>query len=709
MVIDSNGDIITGSWKATTIEVAKGGTGVARLAENSVLIGNGTNAVESVDMSGKGTILVGQENGNPTPLSIGATNDHVLTIDSNTDTGLKWAAASGGVSGTAYATDLKIGRDAANYIDFATTANEISLHTNGSERMVILNNGNVGIGTNNPQQKLDISGGYLGVRSTSEDTDSVIYIGAPYNQETNVAYKGAIYFDAETSYSTGKLHICNRDVENDNGNGNNTSAGVDDARISILPNGNVGIGTTDPDGILHVHGGGNSTYNIFSRSDTKWFYIHSGSSNPAIGWDSGGSLRLGTSITNVGDDFSEKMRINSSGNVGIGTTTPGSQTRLGVMGGAIRIDYGQNERDFFAAYTQRTGDEGRFILRWSGSGNDFNVQLRMYNNNSNKEDQAGFFENSGNEGSFTFTGQHRSLMNKNYTSDSKGLIVSSNGKFINMDNSLNPKINQTLPYCVLSDIDNDIRVYGVISDKEDSSDQRCAGAGFVKTIPKTNTNEERIFINSLGEGAIWVSDKNGPLINGNYITSTTIPGYGGKQTLEENRLMNYTVAKITCDCDFSLTKIPKQKLKTITVTETLQRKVEEDVTESKEKTEINFDETLNRYVQTTVTEEVTTKQIVKDTYDLYDSEGNIIGTHEVEREESYDITKTEIDYDENGDVQYEDDLDENGNQQMVYKYETRFLQEDGTLLVDEADYNTRLANGESVYIACFVGCTYHCG
>lgn len=29
-------------------------------------------------------------------------------------------------------------------------------------------------------------------------------------------------------------------------------------------------------------------------------------------------------------------------------------------------------------------------------------------------------------------------MNKNYTSNSKGLIVSSNGKFINMDNSLNP-------------------------------------------------------------------------------------------------------------------------------------------------------------------------------------------------------------------------------------------------------------------------------
>mgnify|MGYP000689744500 FL=1 len=46
---------------------------------------------------------------------------------------------------------------------------------------------------------------------------------------------------------------------------------------------------------------------------------------------------------------------------------------------------------------------------------------------------------------------------------------------------------------------------------------------------------------------------------------------------------------------------------------------------------------------------------------------------------------------------------------MVYPLETRFLQADGTLLTDEADYTTRLGNGEEVYIACFVGCTYHCG
>ena len=64
--------------------------------------------------------------------------------------------------------------------------------------------------------------------------------------------------------------------------------------------------------------------------------------------------------------------------------------------------------------------------------------------------------------------------------------------------------------------------------------------------------------------------------------------------------------------------------------------------------------------------------------------------------------------DTNGDVQYEDDLDVNGAQQMIFPLETRFLQADATQIT-ETEYNTKLSAGESVYIACFVGCTYHCG
>ena len=67
-----------------------------------------------------------------------------------------------------------------------------------------------------------------------------------------------------------------------------------------------------------------------------------------------------------------------------------------------------------------------------------------------------------------------------------------------------------------------------------------------------------------------------------------------------------------------------------------------------------------------------------------------------------------LDLDSSGNIQFEDDLDSDGNQQQVYPFETRFLLADGTQIT-ETEYTTRLTNNESVYIACFVGCTYHCG
>jgi hypothetical protein len=54
----------------------------------------------------------------------------------------------------------------------------------------------------------------------------------------------------------------------------------------------------------------------------------------------------------------------------------------------------------------------------------------------------------------------------------------------------------------------------------------------------------------VGEGAIWVSDfpEGKALESGDYITSSDIPGIGMRQDSEF--LTNYTVAKITMDCNF---------------------------------------------------------------------------------------------------------------------------------------------------------------
>jgi len=50
----------------------------------------------------------------------------------------------------------------------------------------------------------------------------------------------------------------------------------------------------------------------------------------------------------------------------------------------------------------------------------------------------------------------------------------------------------------------------------------------------------------------------------------------------------------------------------------------------------------------------------------------------------------------------------NVNFNSTTDFETRFLLPDATQIT-ETEYNTKLAAGEQVYIACFVGCTYNCG
>ena len=391
------------------------------------------------------------------------------------------------------------------------------------------------------------------------------------------------------------------------------------------------------------------------------------------------------------------MTISDNGNIGIGTTNPGAP---------LQIDQ------------SASNDAIRFVPENDG------LTWRLYATNDNKfwiylnngGTKGGYVDGTLNESNLTFTGQHRCILNKNIDENSKGLIVSSTGKYVNINNSLNTNINESLPICTITNSVNDIKILGVISDKEDTNNNRTYNAGnFVTPYEKTNKNEQRMFINSLGEGAVWVCNKNGALTNGDYISSSSVSGYGMKQILNQNILANHTVAKITCDCDFSLTKIVKQKLKVITTTETYEENVTQDVQKTNTETKIRYDETLQKYVEEQITITTTEKEQVYDTFNLYDSSGNVLldadgnaRTHQVERKQTLTKTVTEIDYDANGDVQYEDDLDENGNQQMIFPLETRFLQADATQIT-ETEYNIRLAAGEPVYIACFVGCTYHCG
>ena len=341
----------------------------------------------------------------------------------------------------------------------------------------------------------------------------------------------------------------------------------------------------------------------------------------------------GTSGTGV-NSLATAMTILDNGNVGINKTSPVAKLHIDCGAQTNQVIFEENVASFPDADTTLASvGNNSVIAPCVDAGTNNNMYIFWRSDDGSGEDNY-YFANSGT--AIAFTGQHKSYSgNPNIKTDDNldnyvGLIIKSLGIYRN-DETDDITINNAWPVFSLCNSNNDKSVYGVITNRSDSSIANDnVNTGF------NNGMYGKLRINSLGEGSLWVCNKNGSLDNGDYISSTTVTGYGGKQS--DDLLHNYTVAKITCDCNFDLTKVVKRRIKLVD-----------------------------------------------------------------------DPTGKVISFDSQGNIEYEDILDEDGNIQMVYEYETRFLQADGTLLTDEADYQTRLANGETVYIACFVGCTYHCG
>jgi hypothetical protein len=178
-----------------------------------------------------------------------------------------------------------------------------------------------------------------------------------------------------------------------------------------------------------------------------------------------------------------------------------------------------------------------------------------YNNNSNVTTRyfasIGFSMN-------LFTGQHKTLPDdptiKQNLLQNVGLIMSSNDTgYTSCDSENNVYsgkraiyINEALPNCSLSVIDEDPCVFGIITNNTNGN----SGKYDDTTTEFCTSLNDSVRVNSLGEGAIWVSNINGPIQNGDWITTSRIPGVGKKQN--EIRRCNYTVAKATMSCDFDL-------------------------------------------------------------------------------------------------------------------------------------------------------------
>jgi hypothetical protein len=162
----------------------------------------------------------------------------------------------------------------------------------------------------------------------------------------------------------------------------------------------------------------------------------------------------------------------------------------------------------------------------------------------------------------TFTGQHMCFPDG---SMDQGLVVSANkNKYITLNGPLTTgvhaiKSSESIPVVCLSNVANDISVFGVVDRYEQGGTTRLQENGIGIVTQEKELGDNRVIVNSIGEGAMWVTNINGNLVSGNYITSSNVPGYGQKQ--DDDKLHSYTVAKITMDCNFEPEDLPVQVIK----------------------------------------------------------------------------------------------------------------------------------------------------
>jgi len=124
-----------------------------------------------------------------------------------------------------------------------------------------------------------------------------------------------------------------------------------DATFNIQSNGNVGIGTTSPANRLQVHG------NILSVASNV--EVSNGGSASGQGMYSPGENELGFSTDSI-----ERIRIDDTGNVGIGTSTPNASAKLDVSsttGGILFPRLTNTQRNLL------TPTEGLVIYNTTGS------------------------------------------------------------------------------------------------------------------------------------------------------------------------------------------------------------------------------------------------------------------------------------------------------------------------------------------------------
>jgi len=495
------------------------------------------------------------------------------------------------------------------------------------------------------------------------------------------------------------------------GNGSGLTSlnmGATHTGILIVARGGTGVSTFTSGKILF--GNGNSAIN--QNTNLHWDNVNNrlgiGKTNPGYTVDVTGNINLTGDLTKNGSTLSLIGPQGPQGPQGAtGATGPRGATGPTGPTGATGAKGNKGDTGPAGPNTISSGSSGGAIY-WDGDHNSWNCYIPAssydlaFACSSDGWSRRGHISTYGNSQSrMNFTGQHHCVpYNKILYNDLYfGYIVKSIGEYKNMYNSpyINKNRNITLNDCLpVIDLVNSINcknILGIISNSNiDFNLSPLKG--------QDSPNEDginRISINSLGEGAIWVSDYNGSIENGDYITTSPIPGIGMRQN--DDLLHNYTVAKITMDCDFN-PEFKELKIISKYTSNVYHTHYDLGLKEYSINITSNILFTSNIYNNNI---ELNQPNIYNSNIDFY---SNITYTSNYYDYGTY-IDKTFIKFDENKNPIYENVYDINYNIIYEPEYEMKYIYLDGTITTkDDWELNNITSN---IYRMALCGCTYHCG
>jgi len=351
--IDTNGKVGIGVTNPSRELVVAGNVGLS--GSNTYIFGGDNEILAGQDGSGY-YFATGNGQNLTKPVFIGDNNSYIrfqsgdaerMRITSSGEVGIGtsnpetnlhiWASESGQTATNVAGLFIENGGNSNSYYVFQTA-------TGVGKSFSITNAGNVGIGTTSPVGKLQIggtSGNLLTVGTLTNSWNGEVAIGVTNGN-------GVIISKVNTANDTNRVLVFYRDDTNGASIfGYTPSGGSTDIGFQIRANassyfngGNVGIGTTSPSTKLHVLQSGTavSSDGVSSLVVQKSAAAATAAAINIVSGDSAeASLRFGdTTDQSMGalrylndvDAFSivtnnaEQIRITSSGDVGIGDTTP---------------------------------------------------------------------------------------------------------------------------------------------------------------------------------------------------------------------------------------------------------------------------------------------------------------------------------------------------------------------------------------------------